>query len=131
MSVPLIFYQKGKPLPHTHRREAKTWPSSTEFIKHVLVFLKPNIIFIGQVVKDIGRGVSLFYYSRTFDLDWCFKIIWRTWNFKTTQQPFLHSNQRQLHGTTVDLKSTSPARYWLKSRDSNINPVFIILTESI
>ena len=25
---------------------------------HLLVFLAPNIIFIGQMEKDIGRGVS-------------------------------------------------------------------------
>ena len=28
------------------------------YIKHLLVFLAPNIIFIGQMEKDIGRGVS-------------------------------------------------------------------------
>ena len=26
--------------------------------KHLLVFLAPNIIFIGQMEKDIGRGIS-------------------------------------------------------------------------
>ena len=34
-------------------------------IKHLLVFLAPNIIFIGQMEKDIGRGVSRVQYLST------------------------------------------------------------------
>ena len=30
-------------------------------IKHLLVFLAPNIIFIGQLEKDIGRRASLLF----------------------------------------------------------------------
>ena len=36
-------------------------------IKHLLVFLAPNIIFIGQMEKDIGRGVSRVQYLSTAD----------------------------------------------------------------
>ena len=35
--------------------------------KHLLVFLAPNIIFIGQMEKDIGRGVSRVQYLSTAD----------------------------------------------------------------
>ena len=35
--------------------------------KHLLVFLTPNIIFIGQMEKDIGRGVSRVQYLSTAD----------------------------------------------------------------
>ena len=37
------------------------------YIKHLLVFLAPNIIFIGQMEKDIGRGVSQVQYLSTAD----------------------------------------------------------------
>ena len=33
--------------------------------KHLLVFLATNIIFIGQMEKDIGRGVSRVQYLST------------------------------------------------------------------
>ena len=36
-------------------------------IKHLLVFLAPNFIFIGQMEKDIGRGVSPVQYLSTAD----------------------------------------------------------------
>ena len=36
-------------------------------IKHLLVFLAPNITFIGQMEKDIGRGVSRVQYLSTAD----------------------------------------------------------------
>ena len=35
--------------------------------KDLLVFLAPNIIFIGQMEKDIGRGVSRVQYLSTAD----------------------------------------------------------------
>ena len=37
------------------------------YIKHLLVFLALNIIFIGQMKKDIGRGVSRVQYLSTAD----------------------------------------------------------------
>ena len=36
-------------------------------IKHLLVSLAPNIIFIGQMEKDIGQGVSRVQYLSTPD----------------------------------------------------------------
>ena len=36
-------------------------------IKHLLVFLAPNIIFIGQMEKDTGRGVIRVQYLSTAD----------------------------------------------------------------
>ena len=35
--------------------------------KHLLVFFTPNIIFIRQMEKDIGRGVSRVQYLSTAD----------------------------------------------------------------
>ena len=35
--------------------------------KHLLVFLAPNIIFIGQMERDIGRSVSRVQYLSTAD----------------------------------------------------------------
>ena len=35
--------------------------------KHLLVFLAPNIIFIGQMEKDIGRDISRVKYLSTAD----------------------------------------------------------------
>ena len=39
----------------------------TKHNKHLLVFLAPDIIFIGQMEKDIGRGVSRVQYLSTAD----------------------------------------------------------------
>ena len=36
-------------------------------IKHLLVFLAPNIIFIGQMEKDTGRGISRVQYLSAAD----------------------------------------------------------------
>ena len=49
-------------------------PSDVQAIsanKHLLVFLAPNIIFIGQMEKDIGRGVKSFLFTIESHSDSC------------------------------------------------------------
>ena len=51
------------------RHESRAWPSlgHAYSIKHLLVFLAPNIIFIGQLEKNIGRRASGVQYLSTAD----------------------------------------------------------------